>query len=568
MNRNLPFFISILIFVACQTQQPTTYLPKRQGPLGDSAMVSTAHPLATEVGLEILRKGGNAFDAGIAVHFALAVVFPEAGNIGGGGFAVYRKANGETGSLDFREKAPKAAYKEMYQDSAGNVMQMASRIGHLAAGVPGSVAGMWALHQHLGKLPWQELLQPAVRLAYKGYLLTQYSADNLNEKQEDFLEANRYVPWTINEDGWKKGDSIIQKELAATLTQIQNKGRDGFYKGIVADQIEKEMTLGNGLITKEDLEAYEPVWRDPLTYDYKGHQIITMPPPSSGGVALIQLLQGAKQMKMASLNHNSADYVHLMTELERRVYADRATHLGDPDYYDVPVKMLLSEAYNQERYSDINMKKKTPSEEIKEGEVEIIESVQTTHYSIADLEGNALSVTTTINSFYGCKVMVRGGGFFLNNEMNDFSAKPGVPNQFGLIGAEANSIEPEKRMLSSMTPTLVEKDQELFMIVGTPGGSTIITQVFQVIMNVIDHGMTMQDAVDARRTHHQWLPEHILVESGTLSHKDSLALTQKGHEIINRGSWGRVDAVLVKNDSTYEGAADDTRGSDDFANGF
>ena len=566
-------FYSILVFTlilntGCQNQPQHTYIPDETGPTGDSAMIATAHPLATEAGLEILRKGGNAFDAGIAVHFVLAVVFPEAGNIGGGGFAVLREANGGIASLDFREKAPGVAHRDMYLDENGEVMKMTSRIGHKATGVPGSVAGMWELHQKYGNLSWEDLLKPAIKLAYYGYTVSRYSANNLNEKQEDFLEANRYTPWTVKEEGWQKGDSIVQKELAATLTQIQNKGRDGFYKGIVADQIAKEMQLGKGYITRADLEGYEAVWRNPLTYSYKGHRIISMPPPSSGGVALIQLLQGADEFDMGKRGHNTPESIHIMTELERRVYADRATYLGDPDYYDVPVELLLSEEYNKDRYRSISLKKKTPSSEIKEGEVEIIESVQTTHYSIVDPEGNALSVTTTINSFYGCKVMVKGAGFFLNNEMNDFSSKPGVPNQFGLVGGEANAIAPEKRMLSSMTPTILEKGDQLFMVVGTPGGATIITQIFQVIMNVVDHGMTMQDAVNAGRTHHQWLPDEILVETRTLDPVDSLELVELGHKIKNRGSWGRVDAVLVKNDSTLEGAADYTRGADDYTNGF
>lgn len=560
-------FLSLLLLFGCQNRPQKQSETRIYGPIGDSVMVSTAHPLATSAGLRILKQGGNAYDAAVAIHFALAVVFPEAGNLGGGGFAVYRTADGQTGALDYREKAPAAAHRDMYLDEEGNVIDMKSRFGHQAAGVPGSVAGMWALHQKLGKMSWANLLQPSVELAYNGYTLSAYSAKNLNEKQDDFRKANRDTPWTVKKDRWEEGDTIIQKELASTLALIQTNGRDGFYKGIVADQIEKEMILGNGLITKEDLEKYEAVWREPVVGDYRNYSVISMPPPSSGGVAVLQLLQGAEQFKLHKLDHNSTRYVHLIAEMERRVYADRATHLGDPDYYDVPVDMLLSVQYNSDRYASISKKRKTASEEIKEGKVEVIESVQTTHYSIVDSRGNALSGTTTLNSFYGCKVMVGGAGFFLNNEMNDFSSKPGVPNMFGLVGAEANSIAPGKRMLSSMTPTIVEKDDELFMVVGTPGGATIITSVFQTIMNVTGHQMTMQEAVNAPRFHHQWLPDRILLEQDRFDRETINELEEIGHSIEFRPNWGRVDAVLVKPDSTLEGAADYLRG-DDYANGY
>jgi gamma-glutamyltranspeptidase/glutathione hydrolase len=562
-----PALLLIVIFIfSCQNQPQKQLAERVYGPIGDSVMVSTAHPLATEAGLRILKKGGNAYDAAVAIHFALAVVFPEAGNIGGGGFAVYRTSDGEIGSLDYREKAPAASTRDMYLDENGDVIDMKSRFGHQAAGVPGSVAGMWALHQRLGSLQWSDLLQPAIELAFNGYILSEYSAANLNEKQEDFKDANRRSPWTVK-DQWQTGDTIIQQELASTLAMIQSQGRDGFYKGIVADQIEKEMLLGNGLITKADLANYEAKWREPVQGAYRNYNIVSMPPPSSGGVAILQLLKGAEQFDLHKLEHNSTDYVHLITEMERRVYADRATHLGDPDFYDVPVDMLLSEEYNKERYSTISKRKKTPSTEIKEGEVEVIESVQTTHYSVVDKEGNALSGTTTLNAFYCCKVMVQGAGFFLNNEMNDFSSKPGVPNMFGLVGAEANAIAPGKRMLSSMTPTIVEKDGELFMVVGTPGGATIITSVFQAIMNVTAHDMTMQEAVNAPRFHHQWLPDRILLEENRFDASVIEELKAMDHELEFRPNWGRVDAVLVLSDSTLEGAADYLRG-DDYAAGY
>jgi gamma-glutamyltranspeptidase/glutathione hydrolase len=455
-----------------------------------------------------------------------------------------------------------SATHDMYLDDNGDVISEKSRIGHLAAGVPGSVAGMWQMHQKYGKLPWAELLKPAIRIAHFGYPITELAANNFNAKQEEFTETNRFKPWTVKDGGWQAGDSVKQPELAATLSFIQSNGRDGFYKGIVADQIVKEMQLGGGLISYEDLRQYEAKWRTPVYGDYKNHTIISMPPPSSGGVAVIQLLQGAEFFDFSKTGHNTVETIHLKTELERRVYADRATYLGDPDYYEVPVDMLLDTAYNYDRFSTISRSSKTNSTDIKEGTVEIIESVQTTHYSIVDHQGNAVSITTTLNGYYGCKVMVQGAGFFLNNEMDDFSAKPGIPNQFGLVGAEANAIAPGKRMLSSMTPTMVEKDGRLLLVTGTPGGATIITSVFQNIVNVIDFDMNMQEAVNAKRFHSQWLPDAIIMEEGALTTDDSLKLTGLGHELRSRRSIGKVDAIMVTPDGKLEGAADYLRGDD------
>jgi len=561
-------FFLLLAFISCQSQQ-STYppLPSETGPIGKEAMVSSAHPLATKVGVEVLKNGGNAIDAAVAVKFALAVVFPRAGNIGGGGFAVYRLNDGSIGALDFREKAPLAATRDMYLDEKGEVIKNKSIQGHLAAGVPGSVDGILKLHEQLGSKPLKELIQPAIHLAYYGFAITQDQADELNEKKEAFIEVNGPDFFLAKPTPWKAGDTIRFKELAGTLTQIRDYGRAGFYDGIVADQIVKEMQRGGGLITFDDLKKYESTWREPVTGRYRGHKIISMPPPSSGGVALLQLLQGAEMYDIGKLGHNTAKTIHLMTELERRVYADRATHLGDPDFYKVPVEMLLDPEYNKKRFSTISLNKKTNSQEIKEGNVDIIESVETTHFSIVDPEGNAVAITTTLNSFFGCKVYVKGAGFFLNNEMDDFSAKPGVPNQFGLVGGEANAILPEKRMLSSMTPTIVEKDGKLKMVVGTPGGSTIITSNFQVIMNVIDHGMTMQDAVNATRTHSQWLPDRILIEERYIEPKVIRKLKKMGHVIERRPSMGRMDCILVRPDGTLEGGADHTRG-DNYAEGF
>ncbi|MEP5610734.1 MAG: gamma-glutamyltransferase, partial [Cyclobacteriaceae bacterium] len=494
--KNITILLLVLTLFACQSNQENKSLQTSEtGPLGESAMISSAHPLATKVGVEVLRNGGNAFDAAIAVQFALAVVFPRAGNIGGGGFALYRMTDGTVGALDYREKAPSASSRDMYLDENGDIIPGLSTRGHLAAGVPGSVDGMFKIHEKFGSMSMADLIQPSIDLASNGYVLTEDAAYQLNQKSEDLAIVNGADFFLIKEGGWVEGDSITYLELASTLTQIRDNGRDGFYGGIVADQIVKEMQRGGGIISKEDLLRYDSRWRDPVTGSYRGHTIISMPPPSSGGVAVLQLLQGAEQYDIGAMGHNTNETLHILTELERRVYADRATHLGDPDFYEVPVDMLLDEEYNKERFSSIKKGQKTDSQEVKEGNVEVIESVETTHFSVVDKEGNAVSITTTLNSFFGSKVYVRGGGFFLNNEMDDFSSKPGVPNQFGLVGGEANAIIPEKRMLSSMTPTIVEKDGKLKMVVGTPGGSTIITSVFQTIMNVIDHGMGMQDAV-------------------------------------------------------------------------
>lgn len=555
------------ILCACQSTQVSTPKEPEIGPLGEKAMISSAHPLATQAGVEVLKNGGNSFDAAVAVKFALAVVYPRAGNIGGGGFAVWRLNDGSIGSLDFREKAPMAGGRDMYLDEEGNVIDGLSTKGHKAAGVPGSVDGILKLHEKYGTMPLAELIQPAINLAYYGFTITQIQAEEFNEKRADFIEINGDDFFLVKPEPWKKGDTLKFTELAGTLTQIRDRGRGGFYGGIVADQIIKEMQRGGGLITQDDLDNYDAQWREPVTSNYRGHKVISMPPPSSGGVAVLQLLQGAEQYNIAEMGHNTAQTIHLLTELERRVYADRATHLGDPDFYDVPVDMLLDPAYNKERVSTISLKKKTDSQDIKEGEVEVIESVETTHFSIVDPDGNTVSLTTTLNSFFGCKVYVRGAGFFLNNEMDDFSVKPGVANQFGLVGGEANSIQPEKRMLSSMTPTIIEKDGKLKMVVGTPGGSTIITSVFQAILNVIDHGMSMQDAVNATRTHSQWLPDRILVEERPIDPKVLEKLEKMGHVIERREAMGRMDCILVREDGMLEGGADYTRG-DNYAEGF
>tara|TARA_Y100000996_G_C22555105_1_gene655252 strand:- start:57 stop:1712 length:1656 start_codon:yes stop_codon:yes gene_type:complete len=529
------------------------------GTLSKNGMVSSAHPLASKVGIDILKKGGNAFDAAIAVHFALAVVYPQAGNLGGGGFAVYRLENGQTGSLDFREKAPNMSSRDMYLiNKEGDLVVDGnkSRIGHLASGVPGSVDGMLKLYEKFSTKNWGELISPSINYAENGFKITKKQSRGLNNVRESFDKVNDKPIAFLKESNWEEGDLLIQKDLAKTLNRIKDDKRDGFYSGITADLIVEEMNSGSGIITHKDLKNYSSLWRDPIIGNYKGYKIISMGPPSSGGIALLQLLHGADQHNTSNYEHNSINYINLLTEIESRVYADRATYLGDDDFYDVPKSSLLDKNYLNSKFNTINKDIKTKSSDIKSGNIVINESEETTHFSIVDSFGNAVSVTTTINSSFGSKVVVDGAGFLLNNEMDDFSIKPGFPNMFGLVGGEANAIKPNKRMLSSMTPTILEKNDKLFMVLGTPGGSTIITSVFQTILNVIDYNMGMQEAVDSKKFHHQWLPDVLVVEEETLSDELSNRLTQIGHKIVKRSSLGRMDCILIKEDGSLEGGAD------------
>ncbi|MFK7925716.1 MAG: gamma-glutamyltransferase [Bacteroidia bacterium] len=555
------------LFIQCRVSpEPTIATPEIKGLITDKAMIVSAHPLATEAGVAILKKGGNAVDAAVAVHFALAVVHPSAGNIGGGGFMVMRAANAQTYALDFREKAPRAASRDMYLDSDGEVIENLSWRGARAAGVPGSVAGLVAAHDSLGSLPWAELLAPAIALAREGFTLTEKEAEGINNIKNT---VNRYSTRpTIfeNQDQWQKGDSIKHPQLATTLSRIAEQGNAGFYAGETARLIVAEMQRNNGIMTLQDLADYDAVWRKPIQGDYRGHEIISMPPPSSGGIALLQLLEMVEPFPLSEYGHNSADAVHLMAEAERRVYADRAKHLGDADYYPVPRSGLIKADYLLSRMADFNANQASDSDDIEAGMPASIESEQTTHYSIVDSSGMAVSITTTLNGSFGSCAMVGGAGFLLNNEMDDFSSKPGTPNKYGLLGAEANAIEPGKRMLSSMTPTIVAKGETLLMVVGTPGGSTIITSVFQNIVNVIDHQMGMQASVSAKRFHHQWKPDRIQIEANALTGETAVELLNRGHTIKNRSAIGRVDAILVLPDGRLEGGAD-WRG-DDAAAGY
>lgn len=520
-----------------------------------NGMVVCAYPDAAQVGVDIMKKGGNAVDAAVAVQFALAVTWPEAGNIGGGGFMVYRSAKGETNTLDFREKAPSAASENMYLDASGNVIKGMSLSTHQASGVPGSVDGMVEAHKKYGKLKWAELVQPAINLARNGFKLTKRFADALNRSQASFKNANPGKDYLLTDTPYKEGDLLKQADLAKTLELIRDNGRKGFYEGLVAEQIVAEMKSGSGLISKADLQNYHAVWRKPIIGQYKAYKIITMPPPSSGGIALLQLLKSIEKYPVHKWGINQDSTVQLMVEAERRAYADRSKYLGDPDFYKVPVDSLLRSNYILNRMNSFTWAAATPSSSIKSGTIAGYESDETTHFSIADKDGNAVSITTTLNGSFGSKIFVKGAGFLLNNEMDDFSSKAGVPNMYGLVGGKANSIQPNKRMLSSMTPTIIEKDGKLFMVVGTPGGSTIITSVFQTILNVIEFDQGMQQAVNSKRFHHQWLPDEVGVEKGAFSSSTIKTLEQKGYKLTDRNGIGRVDAIL-KTPQGYEGGAD------------
>jgi len=528
--------------------------------VADTAMVVSAHPLATRVGIEILKKGGNAIDAAVAVQFALAVVYPQAGNIGGGGFLIYRDAKGkQTLALDYREKAPAAATEKMYLDSLGNVIPNKSRIGALACGVPGTVDGMWQAHAAHGKLPWGALVTPAIELADKGFQITEQEARNLNAEKLTFVRNSSISPAFVRFEEWKAGDWLIQKELAETLRRIAGEGRNGFYEGATAKLIVTEMEKKGGLISFEDLIAYKSEWRTPLEFDWKDMHIITMPPPSSGGIILRQLLGMMDGFSLKEAGLHTAPAVHLMVEAERRTFADRAAHMGDPDFWKVPLKTLTDPVYIKQRMADFNPRAASESAAIQPGQIN--ESEETTHFSIVDQDGNAVSVTTTLNDSYGARTVVGGAGFILNNEMDDFSAKPGAANLYGAVGGKANAIAPGKRPLSSMTPTIVTKAGKNWLILGTPGGTTIPTSVFQVLLNVTEFGLPLPEAVQAKRFHHQWKPNHITAEEGLFSPEVEAQLEEMGHKIKYREPYGRVEAIIRLPNGKWQGVADG-RGND------
>lgn len=522
----------------------------------DNGIVVSAHPQSSLIGAKILMAGGNAVDAAVATEFALSVCYPEAGNIGGGGFMVIRTSDGKTDVIDYREKAPLLATRDMYLDESGNVTEGLSTDTHLASGVPGTVDGMITAHSRYGLLPFKDVIQPSIDIARNGFPLTREQAARLNSTRSLFIERNSSKPDFVSDSVWREGDLLVQSDLAETLARIRDDGRDGFYSGKTARLLIKEMKRGNGIISEQDLKDYKSVSRSAVTADYRGYKIITVPPPSSGGIILIQLLKMTEPLRLKEMGFHSSQAIHLITESERRSFADRSQYLGDPAFMKTKTENLIDNNYLAERMKSFSRDKASVSKEIQPGSPEGYSSEETTHYSVVDAMGNAVSATTTLNGTYGNSIVVDGAGFLLNNQMDDFSVKPGFPNMYGLIGGEANSVGRGKKILSSMTPVIVEKEEKLFLVAGSPGGSTIPTSVYQVITNVLDFEMNIQEAVDAARFHHQWLPDWISYEKNGIDSLTLDKLQKMGHTLKERTSIGSVNAIMIQPDGRKEGGAD------------
>jgi len=548
------FLVSIFIISCTNNYNPT---------------VVSARKDASEIGLKIMEDGGNAFDAMIAVQLALSVSHPTAGNISGGGFMVYKLSDGSEGSLDFREKAPNSSSADMYLDEDGNVIPGLSSLGGLAVGVPGTISAIFDIHEKFGLLPIEDLFKPSIELAENGFLVTKYLEDELNEKRNVFIMMNGEE--SLYSKNYKEGDTIKNNNYAQTLIKIMNEGKDGFYSGEVAEDMIETISKKGGIMTLNDLLDYESIWREPVKFKYKDYDIISMSFPSSGGILLGQMMKAIEKFDLSEIPHNSAEYIQLLTEIERRAFADRSDLMGDPDFMNLPVYEFMDEEYIEDRMKSFSWEEATPSSEIKPGEVIFNESDETTHFSIIDKNGNAVSVTTTLNNSFGSKVYVENSGFFLNNEMDDFSSKPGFPNFFGVLGSEANSIQPGKRMLSAMTPTIVLKNNKPKLILGSPGGPSIITSVFQTILNVIEYEMDVNEAVSAPRFHHQWYPDLIVMEENVSSYEVDSVLKSKNYLLVKlpikedtlgvykRSNIGAVDAILIDDFKNVSGGADARR---------
>ena len=545
-------YVFIILFLSCNNE--TKFNGYRNG------IVVSANIEASKAGISILKQGGNAFDAMIATDLALSVVYPNAGNLGGGGFLVYRLSDSSIGSLDYREKSPLKSSKDMYLDEKGSEIEGLSTIGALSVGVPGTIAGLFKVYEKYATLPLNKLFEPAIKLAEKGYVLTKKQASLLNSNYEIINSLNDSI--SIFKSDFKEGDLFINISLANSLKLILKNGRDGFYKGKISKEIINYLDSRKGILTQEDFDNYKAVWRKPIRFKYKDLDIISMGPPSSGGIVLGQILKMIEPFDVSQFDHNGIEYIQLLVEAERRSFADRGQYLGDPDFNYIPINKLLNDKYLKERMKTFSFNQSTPSELISFGDIGFNESTETTHYSIVDRFGNAVSVTTTLNGNYGSKLFPPSLGFFLNNEMDDFSIKPGTPNMYGLIGGKINAIEPEKRMLSSMTPTIVEKNNKLYLVLGSPGGPTIITSVLQSILNISEFNFNIDKAVNSKRFHHLYLPDIIYYENNIINDSVRALLKSKGY-FLNKNSnvIGRVDAIHIDKNGLLFGGAD-KRGDD------